>query len=442
MAEAAAPDRASMTAQDMVAQDWWAALHDPAVDLLVSAGLRDSPTLAEAAARVDLARAALGVADAGKTPAVGIAAGAAQSRDPAGTRINRQSAAHVGASLSWEVDLWGRVRAGASAAGYRLTARTADAAAARLSIAADIADGVLALRACHLLLEIRDHDIASRQTELEIGRARLAFGSLSPVALATARSNLASAQTDRIGQQESCNRLTHALVALSGVPAADIRKAVQRRGLQGDLPQPPPFAPALPATVLVGHPSVVAAEREVAARWEEIAVARAERLPRLDLTAALTGQWIRALGSSASLVSGSIGAALAGPLLDGGAGVSTVRGAEAAHREAVAQLGGVVRAAVRDIEDGLAARQSADQRVETTAEALEAAQFAMRADDARWRAGAIAQYELEESRRQFNRSQESHVVAMADQARAWVMLVRRTGTVAEAAAPSSLASLP
>lgn len=420
--EDAAPEQAVVNAQD-----WWKALNDPAVDLLVSAGLRDNPTLSEAAARIDLARAALGVADARKSPTIGAAAGAALSRERAGMVTTRQSAAEIGARLSWEIDLWGRVRASSAAAGYRLTARTVEASAARLSVVADIADAVLALRACNLALQIRDSDIASRTTELGISRARLAFGSIAPVTLATAQSNLASARTERIGQQESCNRLVNALVALSGLQAADIRSAVRP---DGGLPQPPPFAPELPATVLVGHPSVVAAEREVAARWAEIAVARADRLPRLDLAAALTGQWIRALGSSASFVGGSVGAALTGPLVDGGAGASNVRGAEAAHREAEAQLASVVRAAVRDIEDGLAARLSADQRVETTAAALEAAQFAMRADEARWRAGAIAQYELEESRRQYNRSQESLIVATADRARAWVMLVRRTGTIA------------
>lgn len=418
--------------QQADAGDWWKRLNDPAVDQLVSAGLTDNPTLAEAAARVDLAQAALGVADAGKSPALGVAAGTARSRDPAGTATTRQSKADIGATLSWEIDLWGRVRANSAAARYRLTARTAEAGAARLSVAADIADAVLALRACNLLLAIRDRDIASRETELEISRARLSLGSIAPVRLATAESNLASARTDRIAQAESCARLVDALVALTGVEAAAVRRALQQTDdLDAQLPEPPPFVPELPATVLLGHPSVIAAEREVAARWSDIAVARAERLPRLDLAAALTGQWVRALGSSATLISGSVGGGLSGPLLDGGAGAANVRGAEAAYREAVAQLTGAVRAAARDVEDGLAARDSADQRIETTVAALAAAQFAMQADEARWRAGAIAQYEREESRRQFNRSQESVIVAAADRARAWVMLVRRTGTVAD-----------
>src|SRR3546814_6115051 len=59
------------------------------------------------------------------------------------------------------------------------------------------------------------------------------------------------------------------------------------------IPEPPPLTLALPATILLGHPNVVAAEREAAARWAEIGVARADRLPRIDLVGLLTGNWIR-----------------------------------------------------------------------------------------------------------------------------------------------------
>ncbi|WP_262409193.1 TolC family protein, partial [Pseudomonas viridiflava] len=64
------------------------------------------------------------------------------------------------------------------------------------------------------------------------------------------------------------------------------------------MPRAPRALPELPATVLASHPDVVSAEREAPAAWADIAVARADRLPRIDLAAALSGQWIRAAGSS------------------------------------------------------------------------------------------------------------------------------------------------
>lgn len=426
-----APAEASLPGT-VAREGWWELLGDPAVDQFVMAGLRDNPTLAEAAARVDQARAAAAVDNARRKPSLGATANisGAKDRTGSGTATVAQASANIGANLAWELDLWSRLRETATAARHRLTARSADAAAARLSVVAEIADTTLALRACNLVHAIRDRDIGSREVELKIIEARLAFGYVAPAAVATARSNLASARTERIAQEESCRRLVDALVALSGVDVATISQLLPRAAAQhdGNMPAPPPFVAALPATILLRHAGVVAAEREVAARWSEIAVARAERLPRIDLTALLTGQWLRALGSSDSWANGSIGAGLTAPLFDGGAGAANVRLAEASYREAVAQLVFAVRTAVRDVEDALAAQQSAAARIETSREALEAARFTLSASEARWRAGSIAQLELEEARRQSNRAQESAVVAAADRARAWVALVRRTGT--------------
>jgi multidrug efflux system outer membrane protein len=432
--------------------DWWSQLDDPAIDHLVSAGLSDNPTLAEAAARVDQARALVAVRDAGKVPAVGIEGSGTRARDrfdPSGGP-SQQTSATLGARLSWELDLWRRVREGANAARHRVSARTADARSARLSIIADIADNVIALRACILTREKHDLDIASRQTELTISRARLALGSIAPVALATAQSNLASTRTDRIAQEETCLRLVDALVALTGVEAAKVRSliavnppraATPDPGPMRDepwLPVPPSPGLALPATVLLANPGVMAAENEVAARWSEVGVARAERLPRIDLATVLTGQWIQAIGANTSFASNSLGATLSGPLLDGGAGAGNVRRAQAGYREAVAQLSLTVRNTIRDIENALAARQSAALRVETSRENVDTARFALDANTARWRAGAISQFELEDSRRQFNRAQQGAIAAAADQARAWVALMRRIGPVTDLEIPPTL----
>lgn len=422
-------------------ENWWSQLKDPAIDHLVSTGLGDNPTLAEAAARVEQARALVTVQDAEKVPSVGIEGSTTRSRDRSNFSggSSHQTSAALGARLSWELDLWGRVREDAKVAYHRLNARTADARSARLSIIGDIADNVIALRACMLTRELRDRDIASRETELKISRARLALGSIAPVALATAQSDLASARTDRILQEEACLRLIDALVALSGAEAAEIRSLIAQHPdsapahdpgrVMNDpwLPVPPPSALALPATVLLGNPGVMAAENEAAARWSEVAVARAERLPRIDLAAVLTGQWIRAIGSETSLLSNSLGATLSGPLFDGGAGSGNVRRAQAAYREAVAQLSLTVRITIRDIEDALAARQSAALRIETSRENLGSARFALDANAVRWRAGAISQFELEDSRRQFTRAQQGAIAAAADRARAWVALMRRIG---------------
>lgn len=419
---------------------WWKALRDPAVDSLVAAALSSNPTLAEAAARVDQARAALSGDRAQRLPQLDLAASA--SRQQTGGALGgavgstlQANAASLSPRLSWEVDLWGRAREAARADSRRLEARNADAEDARLSIAAQITDNVLALRACNSSLSIRDGEIASRTTELQITRKRLAFGNIAPVDVANGESDLAAAETDRITLQEQCLRYGDALVALSGQVASFIRVALpvpaiaqSTQDLAALMPTVPAVEPALPACVLLAHPSVVAGEREAAARWSEIGMARAEQRPRLDLAAILSGQWLSALGSTGRFVTWSLGPNLSMPLFDGGAGTAKVRLAQARYRESVAALDATVRGAARDIEDALAAQQSAALRVATSGQAVASARYTLRANEARWRAGAISLFELEDSRRQARTAQDSAVAAARDRARSWVELVRSSGS--------------
>lgn len=441
-------DGASVQANldDAERETWWTELGDPAIDTLVSAALTDNPTLAEAAARVDQAKALFSQARAQRSPRVDITASSARERVANPGEAGRTTAAWqtsnaIGPSLSWEIDLWGRVKENSLAAQRRLQARDADARDARLSITAQVANGVLSLRACNLLLTIRDADIASRENELAIIRTRVRLGTAPPVDVAAAESNLATVRIDRISQEEVCLQTVDALVAVSGRPAHEVRSLVatpvapdRNDELAAQIPSAPAIVPELPATVLLAHPAVVAAEREVAARWSEIGIARAERLPRLDLSAVLTGQWIRAFGTTDSFTTGSALLGISAPLFDAGAGKAEVARADASYREAVATLDATIRQAVRDIEDGLAAQDSAIRRAEISRSALAAARYTLSANEARRRAGSIGAYELEESRRQLNRAQESAIVAARDRAQAWVELIRRSSSVVETGA--------
>jgi outer membrane protein, multidrug efflux system len=96
-------------------------------------------------------------------------------------------------------------------------------------------------------------------------------------------------------------------------------------------------------------------------------------------------------------------------------------------RRRVAALRASVRAAARNVEDALAARQSAEQRAVTSGLAVEARRITLRAKEASWRAGSIAVFKLEDARRQFNAAQESSIAATRDRAQAWVDLVLAPG---------------
>lgn len=431
---------------------WWTRLADPAIDTLATAALADSPTLAQAMARLEEAQAALGTAASQRLPSLDGSVGVTRAReapsDGVGTgRSSYSTSASMGLTLGWELDWFGRVRSSVEIAEYRIDARRAEAASARLSLAAQVGTEVLALRACGFSRRVLNDDIASREKVLALTDLRLSTGSAARVDLARARSGLADARTRLALREESCIRTVNALAVLTGQTPAQIDMLVATalradnalsvpasRAVPFVMPLAPPVSLALPAEVLLRHPDVVSAERDVAAAWSDIAVARAERLPRVDLAAMLTGQWLRAAGATASATTWSLGPGLSVPLFDGGRGKANVDAALARYHASLAGLRVALRLASQDVENALAALQSAQTRLATAGEAADASQTLLVASEAQWREGAISLFELEDARRQFAAAQDSAIAAAQDSGQAWIALVRASGSTATAAA--------
>lgn len=454
-----APDAWTMPAAEAAmatpAEDgWWRQLNDPAINVLVEAALADSPTIAQAIARVDEARALLGAAAAQRIPSVDVNASATRERgldveSPAGgTHLSSQRT--IGLGLSWEIDLFGRVRNSVEAGRLRVAARDADAKAAHLAMTAQISDLVLASRACELSVAILREEIDSREKTLALTRMRLDTGFVAPIEESRAQSGLAVARTTLVTRAEECARTVNALVAASGQARGSVQSLVSLDvgefttprtvlDLVAAIPEPPPVQLALPATTLAAHPAVLAAEREMAAAWSDVAVARAERLPRLDLGAALSGQWLRAAGQTFSETVWSLGPTLSGTVFDGSRADSNVSAAEARYRAAVANLRIAVRTAAQDVENAMAAIESATQRRRTTLESMTAAQRVLDATQARWNAGTVSLFEVEDARRQLAAVQESVIAAAHDSGRAWIALVRASGHATVAAAGGAFA---
>lgn len=442
-AQEAPPDAAA------VQEDWWKALGDPAIDALVGRALQNSPSIAQAMARVAEAEANLGVSRADRYPQITASAAYVRGQQANTTSANGKltelySAATVSPSLSWEVDLFGRVRENVAAARSRLDARTADARAARLTLASNIADTVIALRACQGLAKIADTDRESRLHALQLTTLRQKAGFATAAELARLQTSVASAQTTLAAQQQVCMQYTNALVALSGEDPASVRKLSESPDApQGNdsgmpevwLPQAPVVAPKLPATVLAGHPAMLGAMKDVQAAWADIGVARAERLPRLDLAAALTDEWISALGTSLHYLTWSVGPSLGVTVFDGGAGAARVSAAQARYDQALASLQGTLRSTVQDVENALAAEEAAKISRHAAEDALAAALIQQRAAQAQLRVGASSEIDFEDTRRQLLSAQQMALTARRDQLRAWVALMKASGASVAAQEP-------
>jgi len=434
---AEAPPSEKASAQE----DWWQALGDPAIDTLVGSSLQNSPSIAQAVARVAEAEANLGVSRADRYPQITASAAYVRGQQANSTSANGKltelySAATVSPSLSWEIDLFGRVRENVAAARSRLDARTADARAARLTLASNIADTVIALRACQGLAQIADTDRESRAQTLQLTTLRQRAGFAAAAELARLQTSVASAQTTLAAQQQACAQYTNALVALSGQDIATVRQLTASPDAPpGDefgmpavwLPQAPAVAPKLPATVLAGHPAMLGAMKDVQAAWSDIGVARAERLPRLDLAAALTDEWISALGTSLHYLTWSVGPSLGVTVFDGGAGAARVAAAQARYDQALASLQGTLRSTVQDVENALAAEDAAKTSRHAAEDALAAARTQLLAAQAQLRVGASNQIDYEDIRRQALSAQQMALTARRDQLRAWVALMKASG---------------
>lgn len=408
-------------------------LQDPAVDALTEASFTDNPTLDQAMARIDEAKATLGIKAAASSPNITASASASRAQvqntdvSTIDTPLLSNSAA-IGTTFGWEVDLFGRIRNSVDAAQSRLDASTADAESARLSLAADVVNGVLSLRACENARAVLADDITSREKTLALTRLKRTAGFVAPADEARAIAGIATVRTNLAAQQELCTRQVNALVALSGKDATTVRRLIAETGASpAFMPIAPTAKPELPAAVLADHPYLISAERKVAAAWADIGVARANRLPRLNLAAVLSNQWIRIVGSSFDFTTWSVGPTLAGTVFDGGSGAANVNASEARYRAAIANLKGTLRSTVQDVENALAAQASAQDRLASASEAVAAAGTMLQATEDQWKVGIVSSFELEDSRRQFASVQDAEIAARRDQALAWVALVKATG---------------
>lgn len=426
-------------------EKWWTALGDPVLDGMVDAAFSNSPSLALAAAHLDEARATLGIKTAQSGPQVSLSASAERAKvqsgsDGIGSSRNTVVGSQVtgGPAFAWEIDLFGRLREAQSAADRRLTARTADAAAARLLLAAQVVGTVTSLRACRVVLSVRRYDIESKERDLVLTRQRVALGFSAPVDESRALSSLADAQTSLITQDGTCVQDMDALVELTGLAATDLDARLgtvgaSQKGQSADpfaFPKAPRATLALPATVLTRHPAIIAAEREVAATYAEVGVARANRLPVLNLAAALSGNWISASGSTLSYLLWSVIPTVSGPIFDAGAGAASVDAASARYLAALALLRETVRTTTQDIENALSAQAHAHERLAAASRARDAAQATLEATESQWRAGAVSLFQLEDTRRQREAANESAVDAARASVQAWVDVIRASGNAA------------
>jgi len=346
---------------------WWERFSDPVLSDLESRIERNSPTLAAALARRDQAAALLRRARGGLFPEIDLDPSAARERISAGRPFGSGKAATsndfvVGATLSYELDLWGRVRAQVAAGRADLQASAADLAATRLSLQAQLADAYFGLRGLDAELALlretvtaygRAYDLTATRHDggiasgLDVNRAR--------TQLATARAQISDVANDRAATE-------HAIAVLVGETPSAFTVAPA-----GALMDPPPATAETPSLLLQRRPDIAAAERRVAAANERVGVARAALYPSLNLSASAGYETGAGALFSAPNLFWALGGQLIAPIIDGGRRRADVANARGQLDEAAANYRQIVLDAFRQVEDQLAAvhhlgQEAVDQR--------------------------------------------------------------------------------
>jgi NodT family efflux transporter outer membrane factor (OMF) lipoprotein len=364
---------------------WWELFNDADLTALASQVDVNNQNVAQAVARYAQARALVAEQRASLFPTVSLTAGASRSGG-GGSATGTHNSYQVGIGGSWEPDVWGRLRAGVSAARAGEQASAADLQAAKLSAQGELATDYFNLRQFDAARTIQAETIAGYQRTLRITQNRYDAGIIARTDVLQAQTQLANAQADLLGLDRQRATLEHAIAVLVGRAPANFSIA-PRPTWVGQVPAIP-FD--VPSTLLQRRPDIASAERHVAQANEQIGIELAGYFPSLKLTgsAGLGAARIGDLFSASALV-WSVGASLAQTIFNGGLTTARVAGARAALEEAAAKYRQTVLAAFQDVEDQLVASRILQEQLVLREQASAAANLVEQQVLNRYQAGQV-----------------------------------------------------
>ena len=374
---------------------WWSVFHDPGLDAFETRVGDANQDIRAALARLGQARAETRIARADYFPTLNAAASGVRARtSPNSTRFPAGEEPlgndfDLEADLSYEFDVWGRVRNQVASAKASQHASAADLGALELSIRAELASDYFALRSTDAQQVLLDKTVEDYRRALQLTQNLYKGGAAALTDVAQAQAQLEIARTQAADTRLQRAQTEHAIAVLLGENPSTFHL--------DPAPLPPRFAlppidPGLPSALLERRPDIAAAERRVAAANALIGVARAAYFPVFSLSGTVgfnsiaTANWI-----SAPSRFWSIGPTAILPLFQGGRLAGQTDRAKAAYEEQVANYRTTVLTAYREVEDNLAALRQLEQENASEAAAVIATGTALQQANLRYK-GGIATY--------------------------------------------------
>ncbi|MBC7452694.1 MAG: efflux transporter outer membrane subunit [Massilia sp.] len=414
--------------------EWWTVFDDAALNALEQNAVRDNPGVKASAERLLQAQAQLGIFRAAQAPSVTVGASMANARSSAetsqalalGERSIKGDNFALGAQLSYELDLWGRVRRVVEAADAQALAAQDDRDGVILLLSSQVAATYWQLRGLDAELAILTRALGTRRESEQLVEARFNGGLSNELDLSRARIERANAQADVYEVQRQRNALEHSLATPAGVtPSAPLIASLGK----ADLPAPPAIPVGLPASLLAQRPDLAASVALLRAANAQVGVAEGAFYPSLSLT----GNFGFASESLSKLNDGaarqfSLGPlALSLPVFDGGRNRASLAIAKARYDEAVANHATRLLSALREVEDALSDVQQRQRQGAAQAQAQQAAARAYLVAQARYERGVSNYLDVTDAQRSAPGADRAAVQIRAQRLLAAVAVARALG---------------
>ncbi len=382
-ASAGAPPVGAPSPQSVADLPWWELFRDPVLQELIETALANNRDLDAAMARIAQARAALGFSKANLYPRIdGVASGALEGNTEAD---GFDASGLLAGAVTWEVDLFGRIRRSNEAALRDLLATEEAYRGVTIALVAQVADLYLVLRDLDNRLDISESTAEARRESLEIIQIRQDAGMVSEVDVNQAEIQLADAEAAVEAFRRLRSQTENGISLLIGSAPVSI----PRGSVLADQVFPPEVPTGLPSELLERRPDILAAEQQLAAQTARIGVAEAIKYPSLTLTA-------DGGASFASVTAGflNLGADLFAPLFNAGQNQRRVEIEVARTEELMAAYEQTILNAFREVEDAMVAVTRYEAEYQTRLRQLGAARSAANLSWVRYEGGLTSYLEV------------------------------------------------
>lgn len=411
----------------------WRVYDDPVLSQYITTALDSNFDVLATMARIDAARANVTIANSALFPQLGLGGSATGIRGSANSSAGLNPGAMLGpngifgimGTLSWELDVFGRIRRGAEAQTAQLRASEASFRASRLLISAAVGETYITLRKLDALRQILDSNLATRREYERLARTLFEGGKTSELDWRQAEGELRRVEAEvpvintAIAQTEN---------ALNVLLARPIGTDVLRGSTLTQQRVPSELAVGQPSELLQRRPDVIIAEQQVIAANALIGMAVAEQYPRLSLAVgggvyALSGQ---PLLDANSLIWNAVGN-LVQPIFQGGRLAAQVDAADATTRASVAQYQRTVVIAFREVNDAMVDLRNRRLEVVSASGVVAANRDVLRLSELRYRYGAAPYLQVLDAQRSLLDAQRRELDARANLYLAYIALYRALG---------------